>query len=60
MERTYEFKTGQRVKMKDPNEGNTVYGTVTDKTSNKVFILWEDIRDVCEHERDEFSKIHLA
>lgn len=60
MEKTYEFKIGQRVWQKDPEDGNKVYGIVTDKSSDKVFILWDDLREPCEHERNEFPTIHLS
>lgn len=59
MEKNYEFTIGQRVKQNDPDDGIMCYGKVVDKTSDKVFIQWEDLSEPAEHERFEFPTIHL-
>lgn len=60
MERDYNFKIGQRVKMKDPYDGTMVYGNIVDKTSAIVFIKWDDLRAPVEHDKSEFGDIKLA
>lgn len=40
MERNYEFKIGQSVKMRTDDDLETWYGKVIDKTSITVFIQW--------------------
>ena len=60
MERSYEWQIGQRVKMKDPDDGVMVYGNVTDKTSVTVFIKWDDLREPVEHDQSEYGDIKLA
>jgi len=60
MERTYEFKIGQKVRMVDPDDGEMVYGIVTDKTRDSVFIKWVDLSEPTEHTRDEFPQIKLG
>lgn len=60
MERTYNFEIGQRVTMKDPDDGTRVYGNVVDKTRDTVFIKWDDLREPCEHEQSEYNDIKLA
>lgn len=59
MEREYNFEKGQRVKMRDQDDGTMAYGEVVDTTSISVFIKWEDLTDACEHFKDEFNLINL-
>lgn len=59
MERTYKFKEGQKVKMRDPDDGTMVYGEVTDTAVGVVMIQWEDLREPCEHPESEFDQIKL-
>lgn len=60
MERTYEFTIGQKVRMRDPDDGEMCYGVVIDKTRDTVIIKWTDLNESCEHDRSEFVNIKLG
>lgn len=60
MERNYEFQIGQKVKMRDEDDSSMVYGVVTDKTKDTVFIKWTDLSSPTEHGREEFENIQLG
>lgn len=60
MEKTYEFTIGQKVKIFDADDQRWSKGVVVDKTSDKVFIQWDDLREPTEHERWEFPEIKLV
>lgn len=54
-----DFKYHQRVKMRDPDTGGIVHGTVTNisYTDNEVTIQWDDLFHECEHDESEFALI---
>lgn len=60
MESSYEFKIGQRVKAFDHVFDIMLYGTVDDKTSDKVFIKFDGTEDVLEYERFQFEFLMLS
>lgn len=60
MEKTYQFQIGQKVKIKDEDDGSIVHGKVTDKTDVSIFIQWEDIKHPIEHSQEEFEKITVV
>lgn len=59
MERTYKFSKGLRVRMRDEEDLEWVFGVVDDFTSNSVLIKWEDLPDPVQHFEDEYYKIKL-
>lgn len=58
------FKTGQRVKMYDSDDKQTVFGrvvnVVTDIPNPYVSIDWEDLTTSTEHYQDEWDDITIV
>ena len=52
-----EFKVGNRVKMKDPDDGIIYTGTIIEVREKSVIIKWPDLFDPCEHFEEEFGQI---
>ncbi len=61
MQVDYEFSTGQVVRLK-LDDGMTVYGTVTSRTKDTIFIQWRHFPkgELEERPRASFDKLELA
>jgi hypothetical protein len=58
MERDYKFKISQKVKKH--SDIGTVYGEVTDYTSDSVFIKWSISSEPKQYFQNEYSEIKLT
>lgn len=52
-----DFYIGQRVKQKDPDDGNMVYGHVTELKENCIYIKWNDLDEPVQHFESEYDSI---
>lgn len=53
------FEIDQKVWQYDPDDGEKVFGIVTDTTADKIMIKWDDLSQPTEHEKSEWSSIHI-
>lgn len=60
MTRDYDFTIGQNVKRFDDNFQCFIYGEVTDKTRDTVYIKWANKMVPTPHNRWEFEDIKLV
>lgn len=59
MERSYQFRIGQSVYIKD-EYGNKKYGLIYDKATNCVIIYWDDLTEPTQYFQNEYDKIYLG
>jgi hypothetical protein len=61
MQSNYEFSSGQVIRLTLEN-GQTVYGTVTDRTKDTIFIQWRHfpVGELEERPRAAFEKLEIA